>query len=129
MGHWCAELGEPGTNWKPDFDGVGFWRRMRGRWSGLIHPGLVGCLRCGIVHNHDWTKDHATNYTANSGVHVLCERCWVELGTPEARWYYYDRIVDNWITSEPVSWKNDPKLHQDYEAKRQLIHDAVMAGK
>ena len=33
------------------------------------------------------------------------------------------------ITSEPVSWKNDPKLHQDYEAKRQLIHDAVMAGK
>ncbi len=63
-------------------------------------PGWGFCLRCGWPWNH--TEPHSTNYVDpetgwnSRGIFPLCERCWTELGHPEARIPYYDALVTHW---------------------------------
>lgn len=71
--------------------------------SRLRSPGYGWCGRCGMP----WSKvkGHDTSYgrycrdkeSQGKGCFPLCEGCWQELGSPEARIEYYKRLVDRWI--------------------------------
>lgn len=66
-------------------------RRGRARFERLLHPGYSTCYRC----DRPWAvvKGHTTMFSESQGCFPLCEICWRELGTPEARWPYYEMHV------------------------------------
>jgi hypothetical protein len=87
---------------------------LRNTLSAIFTPGYGTCLRCGGFWNV--VPKHTTSYGMNgSGCFPLCETCWTELGSPEARMPYYDRLVS--------MWSYVPGL----EAKHLQIRAAVMA--
>lgn len=56
--------------------------------------GLGTCLRC----RWPWPfcNEHSTRYEERKGMFPLCETCWKDLETPEARLPYYVELVDMW---------------------------------
>lgn len=65
----------------------------------IATPSSGYCLRCGWP----WrlVKIHDTKYNINSGCFPLCERCWTDLGNPEARIEYYKALIDAWDADGP----------------------------
>lgn len=82
--------------------------------------GFGECLRCGGTWDH--TQEHLTEYTAGGACFPLCEFCWSDLATPEARLPYYRALVDRWINDNPES-------ASEIEVKYQDIESAVTAGR
>lgn len=112
-----------------------------------------GCQCCGIcwyfmLVNPFWKKylggEHTTPFGDGHGCFPLCESCWQDLGTPEARLPFYEKLFSEWfhqcdsalslafrlkggLTTADVEthYSRIQKLNQD-EA---LIRAAVAAGK
>lgn len=72
------------------------------------------CGRCGAP--YDGTQEHQTQYKNNWFIFVLCEHCWRELKTPEARMPYYRGSFDY----------NESMFKQE-DGKWEAISNAVMA--
>lgn len=99
----------------------------RGPWFKLIN-GLYclwnpywarySCFRCrGALGSI--VKQHSTKYNEHFGCVVLCEVCWQQLGTPEARLPYYRELVDYQIAhrSEDIDpERNWPAIKAAVEA-------------
>lgn len=52
-------------------------------------------------------EGHKTHYNATTGCFPLCEKCWVNLETPDARLPFYQEMWDSWNTDipmEPSGW-------------------------
>lgn len=91
----------------------------------LLHPGYGSCGKCNktwdVVRGHStpygdavwmqtWTsnglftvagspgdgKPHRVVVTNGMSCFPLCEQCWKDLKTPEARLPYYRKLVDSW---------------------------------
>lgn len=96
-------------------------RRFIGSWlSFLLAPSSGQCGHC------DWpwkfTKYHITNYSWKSGCFPLCEKCWFELKTPEARMPFYRDLANSWLRSSPLDYE---KIKVGWVE----IQKAVMEGK
>lgn len=109
-----------------------FYRRKDRRNTMGRAKGYSGCLRCGDT--WDWKQEHVTEYSAVSwateGCFPLCQECWEALGTPEARWPFYDRLIDTW---ECNNGRADLYLAALTGAtycdeRRRVIYKAVMDG-
>lgn len=94
-----------------------------------IHPhmGYGKCLKC--EKTWDVVVAHKTFDTEASGCFPLCETCWKELETPDARLPYYWTLVNQW-----VQWSEDHKKEYPKETARAIhrwetISKAVMEGK
>ena len=63
---------------------------------------------------------HSTMYSDGSGCFPLCESCWQELGTPEARMPYYRELWESWLDSTPLDSKHNgtpmPELWRQIES-------------
>lgn len=68
------------------------WRL--GPLSRLLAPSYGACFRCKT--SWRFAKPHVTAYEPGRAVHPLCERCWKELATPEARYVFYGRFLTAW---------------------------------
>ncbi len=90
--------------WNPDNQWVA--REIVEAWEaeGLPYPRANGCSRCG-------SRDsiHCTNYMASGGMCPLCESCWTELGTAEARRPYYRSLWFRW--DMPYRYNGTPYGH------------------
>jgi hypothetical protein len=68
---------------------------IRNLKSKILNPGFGECLRCkgswNIVRGHDTPYRETSRVTISC--FLLCETCWKELGTPEARLPYYRKFV------------------------------------
>ena len=71
-----------------------FAKKLLGVFSCLCHPGYGWCGRC----RRSWAtaQDHTTMYNSVAGWFPLCESCWRELRTPEARMPFYRKLYDEW---------------------------------
>lgn len=76
-------------------------RRIGPVASRLLAPGYGSCGRCRIA----WlfVDYHTTNYGAGRGMFPLCEGCWSDLGTPEARLPHYWALWLQWEKDVPWS--------------------------
>jgi hypothetical protein len=83
-----------------------------GRWSRALAPGYSWCLRCETPWR--FVTPHYTQYDPSRGCFPLCEKCWTELETPEARLLYYLRMVQDRPPPKVEMW--------------QKIKKAVLAG-
>lgn len=71
-----------------------------GPWSRILAPGYSWCYRCRtpwkFVKGHDtayeWGEINGYRYPFR-GCFPLCEKCWSDLGTPEARLPYYEVLI------------------------------------
>jgi hypothetical protein len=70
----------------------------------LLAPGYSCCNRC----ERPWkfVEGHATSFNEYHVMFPLCEKCWQELGTPEARLPYYRQLWYEWEMRHPgyVNW-------------------------
>lgn len=86
-------------------------RQMRGRIAHIAAPGYSECYRCKMPWK--FTESHSTDYGPDGewqeieggwgkfkvgpmGCFPLCEKCWKELKTPEARMPYYRQLWTEW---------------------------------
>jgi hypothetical protein len=46
---------------------------------------------------------HSTQYSYGSGCFPLCEECWEELGTPQARMPFYRDLWESWQQYGPLN--------------------------
>lgn len=65
-----------------------------------------------------FVQTHSTRYSESNGCFPLCEQCWQELRTPEARLPFYEQLIDN--------WRGFGKLE---DGLPEAIRAAVMEGK
>lgn len=80
-------------------------RRIRSVVDRAQHPDFGDCYRCHLT----WAtaKSHTTDYIdsnveariVGAGCFPLCEDCWQELGTPEARMPFYEALMVTWDRS------------------------------
>jgi hypothetical protein len=77
------------------------------------------CKRCGTPWSH--CEGHTTQINNAQGVFPLCEDCWSELETPEARLPYYAMLWMEW-EAQDANGTLDPLIWED-------IKIAVAAGK
>ena len=81
----------------------------------LLAPGYSTCLRC----DRPWkfVEPHATDYSESHGMFPLCEKCWTQLGTPEARLPYYRELWYRWESQTPgyANWDDIEKAVMDGE--------------
>src|SRR5215831_19342032 len=80
--------------------------------SKVFTPGYSSCGRCGGCWNV--VQPHNTQYSSQWGCFPLCEQCWQDLGTPEARLPYYESLVSR-TWGHPGRWS--------------AIREAVLRGK
>lgn len=73
------------------------------------------CGRCG----ESWktAKPHSTQFDQFRGCFPLCQPCWSDLATPDARLPFYESLVAMWRTMGPIP-----------DADHAAIVAAVMAG-
>jgi len=57
------------------------------------------CNRCGNMWH--FITPHVTPYTHSTGCYCLCESCWTELGTPDARLPFYRMLWNDWTKADP----------------------------
>jgi len=63
---------------------------------------FVGYAECRCCHDSwNWKKPHVTEVNEDHGVFPLCEDCWEELATPEAREPFYNELFDEWLNTAP----------------------------
>lgn len=98
--------------------------------------GYGGCYHCGDT--WDWKDSHETlieGDTAFGGISAcfpLCEECWQKLGTPEARWPFYEKLIDDWGAGYGERGNLYHRLLTGagpYDEKRRQIREAVFAGR
>jgi hypothetical protein len=72
--------------------------RLRAALERLARPDFTYCGRC----KRPWKEgtigvpEHVTWYSESSGVFALCESCWEQLGSPEARMPFYEENRHQW---------------------------------
>ena len=86
----------------------------------VFKHGTMSCPRCGKtgafpIHITEFKTDDPWG---QSGCFVLCEQCWQELATPEARMPYYRGLYDYWVK---IGFSKDIAL-----SEWQTISNAVM---
>lgn len=89
---------------------------LKARLKRALHPGSGWCMCCGMP----WAavETHETRYGEGfESCFPLCENCWTELGSPEARIEYYKMLIDSWELDLPVD-----------EDKKRNIQMAVANG-
>lgn len=69
---------------------------------GMIDEASYGrCARCRA--SWKFANGHDTPYSDNEGCFPLCEACWHDLATPDARLPFYEHLIlDVW--DEPAKW-------------------------
>jgi hypothetical protein len=56
---------------------------------------LAGCMRC--LDKWNWKRAHYTpEVGTRHSIIALCEQCWLMLGTPAARWPFYEALLYQW---------------------------------
>lgn len=80
--------------WTPDIHAALKRVGRIGPISRRIAPTYGACHRCQTA----WcfVESHGTMYSAVEGCSALCEECWSELKTPEARLPYYRHLWERW---------------------------------
>lgn len=80
------------------------------------------------MHTTDYIQPSLDPPRAGRGVFALCEKCWVDLGTPDVRLPYYRRVWERWI---PLTTTADARIGDpaDLDEDWRLIRDAVLAGR
>lgn len=76
-----------------------------GRISRLLFPSYGRCYKCKTTWN--LVDPHITDdypYTG-SGCFPLCEKCWEELGTFDARRPYYAQLYEDWGRPDEERYK------------------------
>lgn len=74
------------------------WRIGKLSWP--FQNGAGACARCKTVWRFvvpHYTFYDVTRQGSRRAVRPLCERCWAELGAPEARYPYYADLMADWI--------------------------------
>lgn len=87
--------------------------------SALFGGNLGRCGRCRLKWNV--VEYHTTNYDRSGGCFPLCEDCWRELLTAEARLPYYMRLMDLWQSSGSPDHNGIP-----WPTLRALVMSAVV---
>ena len=87
--------------------------------TGACTWGYSTCFRCRT--SWDRVASHSTETSDHSCSFPLCELCWRELGTPEARLPFYAALVDEWVTEHGMPL-------DDAARRRELLDAAVRAG-
>lgn len=87
--------------------------------NAIFHPSYGWCGKC--KKTWDIVEGHLTQFDNSHSCFPLCEKCWSDLKTPEARLHYYRELVNNWKMSD------SPKDHA--EDNWAGIKEAVLAGK
>jgi hypothetical protein len=72
-----------------------------GRLFHNLAPGYSHCGRC--LMPWKFADGHDTPYSPTAGCFPLCEDCWEDLETPEARMPYYRRLILE-VWEEPELW-------------------------
>ena len=69
--------------------------KLRALFERLRHPSYGCCYRC----RRPWAcvPHHTTRYSRTRGCFPLCETCWAELESPEARLPYYRSLWTRWV--------------------------------
>lgn len=77
------------------------------------YPEYGTCGKCERPWN--FVETHSTQCSETSGMCPLCEKCWEELKTPEARLPYYKSLWLDWHRwgKPPTIWKNIEKAVMD----------------
>lgn len=95
-------------------------------------PEFSTCLRCEfpvvVLRTHGTMYERSENWASGSGCFPLCEDCWIELRTPEARMPYYMKLVDTWEADKRRYGSSHPDWKwPDYALVRKQIQNAVAA--
>jgi len=81
------------------------WKQTKtkdlGFWSGVHHSRH---LNKQVWWGHLGVEPHSTRYRQRSGCFPLCQTCWEELGTAEARVPFYRDLFERWERDHPVDW-------------------------
>jgi hypothetical protein len=66
------------------------------------------CGRCGLA----WPAciSHSTRYAPSNACFPLCEDCWLELATPEARQPFYLAMIEWWAEMAPPDAVRDAQI-------------------
>lgn len=97
--------------------------------SRILSPGYGCCGRCRTTWN--FVRHHTTFYTAADGCFPLCEKCWQDLESPEARLPFYRALWSEWLEE---AWRRqgaelrDPGDIRELLARWPQIEAAVRAG-
>jgi len=86
--------------------------------------GLGACGRC----QRKWGEGnygHSTMYDEHRGCFPLCENCWRELATPDARLPYYRQLIDLQARQEEIFDTERGEAERHWT----LLERAVMEGK
>ena len=76
-------------------DRLARWRHWRiGRLSWPFAGGTGACRHCKTT--WAYARPHVTPYAPSRGVMVLCEKCYADLGTAEARYPFYVELMGEW---------------------------------
>lgn len=100
----------------------------------LPMPALKGCRRCGRLHTE--VPSHCTDFHDYRGMCPMCETCWWELETPEARMPWYRGLWLLWEMEAlyegcPVGSHIDglPPFERGHDREPwEIIEAAVLAG-
>lgn len=88
-------------------------------------PGFGRCMRC--VTPWRFVRGHTTEYGDHgSGMFPLCEDCWQELGTPEARLPFYRVVWEQWCVDIRLNPPGSGVGVEPYETLWPTIEAAVL---
>lgn len=65
-----------------------------GRIGKPFAPSFGWCLRCETPWR--FVKEHDTEFAPGRALFPLCEKCWRQLGTPQARMVFYRGLWMSW---------------------------------
>lgn len=71
-------------------------RQVWGKVTKRLFPQFSSCGRCGITWN--MCESHSTTYKPGNRCFPLCEYCWKDLKTPQARVIYYEALWMTWMS-------------------------------
>lgn len=95
-----------------------------GRIGWLLAPGYSHCGKCETPWK--FVRRHTTEIDNSRGCFPLCERCWQELETPEARLPFYAELWRSWVT-QPMSLRSPVDEADEMAADWPRIKAAVLA--
>lgn len=78
----------------------------------------------GLESTEEPERDSKGEIMYGEGCFPLCEGCWQELKTPEARLPYYEALLKDWSKSD-----RDELERKETALKRELIIEAVRSGR
>lgn len=101
-------------------------KRLRAAIERALAPGYGTCGHCG----RPWkfAEGHMTPYAQGRRCFPLCEDCWSDLATPEARLPFYRDLHRRWV----LGWAFDPfpPVSDEHRASHcwENVERAVMEG-